>query len=55
MCFRFYRITETVTVITRDNNTSYFTSKRERGDKFSFNRQYKRYIDDMHSSFLYLL
>ena len=37
MCFVFYRITEVATVITRDNNISYFTINRERGEKISCN------------------
>ena len=55
MCFVFYRITEVATIITRDNDISYFTTNRERGEKFSFKREHKRYINDMHSSLLYLL
>ena len=57
MCFVFYRITEVATVIARDKTslTLQLKIKRERGDKFSFKREYKRYINDMHSSLLYLL
>ena len=55
MWFVLYRITEGATIITRDNNISYFTIKRERGKKCSFNREYKRYINNMYSSLLYLL
>ena len=55
MCFIFYRITEGATIITRDNNVSYFTIKREGGKKCSFNREHKRYINNMYSSLLYLL
>ena len=55
MCFIFYRITEEATIITRDNNVSYFTIKREGGKKCSFNREHKRYINNMYSSLLYLL
>ena len=40
MCFVFYRITEQATSITRDNNISYFTTKRERGKKCSFNKEH---------------
>ena len=55
MCFVFYRITEVATVIARDNNISYFTTKRERGKNVLFKREHKRYINGTHSSFLYLL
>ena len=52
MCFIFFRITKGATIITRDNNVSYFTIKREGGKKCSFNREHKRYINNMYSSLL---